>query len=75
MFFPDAICIQDVCDRLDGSIERATAMLAGDIGEAKSWLLKYEDALCEIATLRKKNGRLIDEVAALKNKLNAHNRD
>ena len=63
----DDICIQDVCDRLEGTVQRATAILNGDIQEAKGWLLKYEAALCELAKVKSENSALKDKLAALKN--------
>ena len=41
LFLPTRVCdetfsMQDVCDRLDGSLNRASAILNGDIQEAKS---------------------------------------
>ena len=59
----DDICIQDVCDRLDGTVLRATAIL----NEAKGWLLKYEAALCELAKVKSENSALKEKLAALKN--------
>jgi len=44
--------ITEVCDRLEGSIERVAAILYGDIQEAKAWLSKYQDVLAENATLK-----------------------
>lgn len=60
------ICVQDICNRLDGSVQRAAAILNGDIQEAKGWLLKYERALEEIFWLEEENLRLKREISQLK---------
>lgn len=55
---PVDFSISDVCDRLEGSLARVTAILNGDIQEANSWLMKYEDALFKNAELMQENRRL-----------------
>jgi hypothetical protein len=64
----NTICIQDiedVCDRLNGSAQCAAAVLNGDIQEAISWILKYPDALYEIARLKNEIRDLQEQVKSL----------
>lgn len=70
LFLPTRVCdetfsMQDVCDRLDGSLNRVSAILNGDIQEAKSWLLKMGDVMVENAQLRQEIRRLEARIQSL----------
>lgn len=70
LFLPTRVCdgtfsMQDVCDRLDSSLDRVSAILNGDIQEAKSWLLKLGEVMVENAQLRQEIRRLEAKIQSM----------
>lgn len=65
------IDFDEICDRLEGSSKRASAILYGDIQEAKAWILKIPELVDAIHAAEDRIIELTEENTKLQERLAA----